>query len=78
MGVADHLLYYWRVEQQQIETHACRDYRLQREFITPSTPEQNGIIDRFFLSLKNERVEQHTFQTVEALRVIQAWMYWYN
>ena len=27
---------------------ACRDYRLQQEFITPYTPEQNGIIERFF------------------------------
>ena len=27
---------------------ACRDYRLQQEFITPYTPEQNGMIERFF------------------------------
>ena len=27
---------------------ACRDYRLHQEFITPYTPEQNGIIERFF------------------------------
>lgn len=52
LGVADHLLYCWWVEQQQTETQACWDYRLQQEFITPSTPEQNGIIDRFFRSLK--------------------------
>jgi putative transposase len=31
---------------------ACRDYRLQQEFITPYTPEQNGMIERFFRSLK--------------------------
>jgi len=35
---------------------ACRDYRLQQEFITPYTPEQNGIIERFFRSLKEECV----------------------
>ena len=33
---------------------ASRDYRLQQEFITPYTPEQNGIIERFFRSLKEE------------------------
>lgn len=27
---------------------AYRDYRLQQEFITPYTPEQNGLIKRFF------------------------------
>jgi putative transposase len=44
---------------------ACRDYRLQQEFITPYTLEQNGIIERFFRSLKEACVWQHTFQTFE-------------
>lgn len=58
---------------------ACRDYRLQQEFITPYTPEQNGIIERFFRSLKEECVWQHTFQTFEdARRVIRDWLRWYN
>ncbi len=34
---------------------ACRDSRLQQEFITPYTPAQNGLIERFFRSLKEER-----------------------
>jgi len=33
---------------------ACRDYRLRQEFITPYTPEQNGLVERFFRSLKEE------------------------
>ena len=58
---------------------ACRDYRLQQEFITPYTLEQNGIIERFFRSLKEECVWQHTFQTFEeARRIIRHWMQWYN
>ncbi len=58
---------------------ACRDYRLQQEFITPYTPEQNGIIERFFRSLKEECVWQQTFQTFEeARRLIRDWMHWYN
>ncbi len=58
---------------------ACRDYRLTQEFITPYTPEQNGIIERFFRSLKEECVWQHTFQTFEeARRIIRDWVRWYN
>ena len=58
---------------------ACRDYRLQQEFITPYTPEQNGLIERFFRSLKEECVWQHAFQTFEeARRVIRDWLRWYN
>ena len=58
---------------------ACRDYRLQQEFITPYTPEQNGMIERFFRSLKEECVWQHTFQTFEeARRIIRDWVEWYN
>ena len=58
---------------------ACRDYRLQQEFITPYTPEQNGIIERFFRSLKEECVWQPTFQTFEgARRSIRAWLQRYN
>ena len=58
---------------------ACRDDRLQQEFITPYTPEQNGMIERFFRSLKEECVWQHTFQTFEeARRIILDWVHWYN
>src|SRR5262249_35618249 len=40
---------------------ACKDYRLRQEFITPYTQEQNGIVERFFRSLKEECVWQHSF-----------------
>jgi transposase InsO family protein len=39
---------------------ACKDYRLKQEFVTPYTPEHNGLIERFFRTLKEERVWQHT------------------
>ncbi len=58
---------------------ACRDYRLRQEFITPYTPEQNGIIERFFRSLKEECVWQKPFKTFpEAKREIAQWIEWYN
>jgi putative transposase len=58
---------------------ACRDYRLRQEFITPYTPEQNGMIERFFRSLKEECVWQHSFSSfVEARRAVRRWIRWYN
>jgi putative transposase len=58
---------------------AYRDYRLRQEFITPYTPEQNGIIERFFRSLKEECVWQHSFHSfAEAKAAIRQWIEWYN
>ncbi len=45
---------------------ACRDYRLRQEFITPYTPEQNGLVERFFRSLKEECVWLHNFGSFPA------------
>ncbi len=58
---------------------ACRDYRLAQEFIVPYTPQQNGLIERFFRSLKEECVWQHRFGSFkEAQQRINGWMRWYN
>jgi putative transposase len=58
---------------------ACRFYKLDQEFITPYTPEQNGLIERFFRTLKEECVWQHQFESFEhARRVITQWITWYN
>ncbi len=59
--------------------HACLEYRLQQEFITSYKPEQNGMIERFFRSLKEECVWQRTVQTFEGgRRIIRDWGQWYN
>jgi putative transposase len=56
---------------------ACRDYRLSQEFITPYIPEQNGIIERFFRSLKGECVWQFNFGSFpEAKKAIAKWIEW--
>jgi putative transposase len=58
---------------------ACKDYRVRQEFITAYTPEQNGIVERFFRSLKEECVWQHSFPSfVEARRAVRRWIGWYN
>ena len=58
---------------------ACRDYRLRQEFITPYTPQQNGIVERFFRSVKEECVWQHQFRNfAQAWRAIRTWIEWYN
>lgn len=58
---------------------ACRDYRLRQEFITPYTPEQNGLVERFFRSLKEECVWQRNFESfAEARLAIARWIDWYN
>ena len=58
---------------------ACRDYGLRQEFIRPYTPEQNGMIERFFRSLKEECVWIRGFRSfAEARREIGRWIGWYN
>jgi putative transposase len=58
---------------------AMKDYRLRQEFITPYTPEQNGMIERFFRSLKEECIWQHVFADFnEGRRAIRDWIRWYN
>jgi putative transposase len=58
---------------------ACRQYRLTQEYITPYTPEQNGVIERFFRSLKEECVWLRSFRSfAEASRAIREWIRFYN
>jgi putative transposase len=56
-----------------------REYGLKQEFITPYTPEQNGIIERVFRTLKEECVWLHNFKSIdEAEREISQWVDKYN
>jgi putative transposase len=52
-----------------------RRYGLEQEYITPYTPEQNGMIERFFLTLKQECVWLHRFTDRDhAFRVVADWL----
>ena len=44
---------------------AGKDYRLNRDFVTPYTPEQSGTIERFFSGLKEVCVWLQDFDDFE-------------
>lgn len=56
-----------------------KDYGLSQEFITPYTPEQNGVVERVFRTLKEECVWIHRFRSIEeAEQKISQWINKYN
>jgi putative transposase len=58
---------------------SIRRFGLQQEFITPYTPQQNGMIERFFRSIKEECIWQQKFDSRDdAFEVIADWMEHYN
>jgi putative transposase len=60
-------------------TACSKQYGLEQEFITPYTPQQNGMIERFFRSLKEECIWLHNFETYEqAKEIIEEWVEFYN
>ena len=57
----------------------ARLYGLHQEFITPCTPEQNGVMERFIRSLKEQCVWLYRFENLEqARKVIGSWIEEYN
>lgn len=60
-------------------TALVRSYGLRQEFITPHTPEQNGMVERVIRTLKDQCVHRHRFETLQhASRVIGDWIGFYN
>lgn len=60
-------------------TALVRSYGLRQEFITPHTPEQNGMVERLIRTLKEQCVHRHRFETLQhASRVIGDWVGFYN
>lgn len=54
-------------------------YGLKPEYIAPYTPEQNGVIERFMRTLKEECIWLHRFTSfAKAKRIIEAWILEYN
>jgi len=60
-------------------TALVRSYGLRQEFITPHSPEQNGMVERVIRTLKDQCVHRHRFETLQhASRVIGDWITFYN
>ena len=60
-------------------TALVKGYGLPQEFITPYSPEQNGMVERVIRMLKGQCVHRHRFETLQhASRVICDWIGLYN
>lgn len=60
-------------------TALVSSYGIKQEFITPYTPEQNGMIERFIRTLKEQCVFLNRFESVgQAHTVIRKWIQFYN
>ncbi|WP_366131041.1 transposase [uncultured Halomonas sp.] len=53
-----------------------RAYGLTQEFTPPYTLKQNGLVERFFCSLKEESIWLHHFESARV--VIDRWIRYYN
>ena len=52
---------------------------LRQEFITPHCSQQNGMVERVILTLQEQCVHRHRFETQQhAMRVIDDWIQFYN
>jgi len=60
-------------------TALVKSYGLKQEFITPYTPEQNGLIERAIRTIKEQCVHRQRFESIQhASRVISEWIRFYN
>ncbi len=60
-------------------TALVKSYGLQQEFITPYSPEQNGMVERVIRTLNEQCVHRNRFETLQhASRVIADWINSYN
>ena len=60
-------------------TALVRSHGLRQEFITPHSPEQNGMVERVIRTLKEQCAHRHRFESLQhASRVIGDWIGFYN
>lgn len=54
-------------------------YGMEQEFITPYTPEQNGMVERLIRTIKEQCIYHHRFESLRhAERIISDWIRFYN
>ena len=55
------------------------DYGLTQEYITPYTPQQNGLCERFIKTFKEEFAWTRNFKSIEHARfALRVWLHSYN
>lgn len=55
------------------------DYGLTQEYITPYTPQQNGLCERFIKTFKEEFAWTRNFKSIQHARLaLRAWIHQYN
>ena len=60
-------------------TRVSRRFNVTQHYITPYTPEQNGMIERFFRTAKEEMFCQYNLEdTDEAFRRFDEWISFYH
>ena len=65
--------------QKSHYTSLVRSYGLRQEFIMPHCPQQNGMIERFIRTLKEQCVHRQRFESIQhANRVLADWIGFYN
>lgn len=63
----------------KLYTTTVKAYRIDQEFTTPYTPEQNGLIERFIRTLKEDCIWQQRFESLtQAQTAIGRWIRYYN
>lgn len=68
-----------KVFTSKLFVRRCKQYGLEQEFTTPYCPQQNGMIERFFRTLKEECVWQYNFESFsQAKQKIDEFMVFYN
>lgn len=59
----------------KVFSEVVRKYKISPEFITPYTPEQNGVIERFFRTIKEECIWLKRFNNAdEAFEAVALWI----
>ncbi len=68
-----------KLESEIKRMTAKRKAEVIMEIFTPYTPEQNGMIERFFRTIKEECIWHHNFKNIkEANEIISRWIKCYN
>ena len=68
-------MYYGLIFMSKSYRRTVRDYGLSQEYITPYTPEQNGVVERVIRTLKEECIWLHRFESMEgAERALGRWI----